>query len=181
MRHGQAEDQFAAHLHDFHRALTPAGLGDAHRMGLALGPGRKPQPRRAVYGEPGEARGGSTPEIILTSEARRAVTTAEQVAGALGVAVKVRPNPRLYDATPETYLAEVQRLPEELSVALVVGHNPGISSLAQRLRSEGELTGSFPPAAAACFEFAIPSWKDIRFRLGNCRWFIKPGELDPAV
>ena len=160
MRHGQAQGYLAPHLNDLHRSLTTQGLDDTHRMGLAL------------------ARAGVIPELILASEAKRATATADQVASALGLVDKVAPNPRLYGASAPIYLEEVQQLPGEISVALVVGHNPGISRFAHALRSTGSPTGSFPPGAVACYEFAVQSWDEVHFHQGNCRWFTQPGEVD---
>lgn len=160
MRHGKAQGYLAAHLNDFQRSLTTQGLDDTHRMGLAL------------------SRAGVIPELILVSEAKRATTTAEQVASALGLVDKVVPNPRLYGASAQIYLEEVQQLPGEISIALVVGHNPGITRFAHALRSTGSPTRVFPPGAVACHEFAVQSWDEVHFHQGNCRWFIKPSEVD---
>ncbi len=159
MRHGKAEGYLAAHLSDFNRSLTTQGLDDTHRMGLAI------------------SRAGVIPELILVSEAKRATTTAEQVAAALGLVDILSPNPRLYGASAPIYLEEVQQLPGEISIALVVGHNPGISRLAHALDATGNPTGGFPPGAVACYEFAVQSWDEVHFHQGNCRWFTQPSEV----
>ncbi|RMG54545.1 MAG: histidine phosphatase family protein [Gammaproteobacteria bacterium] len=97
---------------DFDRPLNARGERDAPRMGAFL--------RDALL----------KPDYIVTSPARRALQTAELLRSAWGKdSPKLLEEPRIYEASTanlqgvlESHLADCDRL-------MLVGHNPGISSL----------------------------------------------------
>ncbi len=155
MRHCQASTGFSARLSDEQLALTLQGSDDARRMGRAL------------------LRMGTIPQVITCSAAQRAVLTATIMAQVLGLD-PVTAIADFYAAGPERYLEEVQLLPGKVEMALMVGHNPTISRLAQLLRREGVAGGQFIPGGLACLEFTARSWGDIRYHNGNCKWYLTP-------
>ncbi len=155
MRHCEASTDISPRLSDKQLALTLQGSDDARRTGRAL------------------LRMGTVPQVITCSAAQRAVSTATIMAQVLGLD-PVTASAALYSAGPERYLEEVQLLPVKLEVALVVGHNPAISRLAQLLRREGVSSGQFIPGGLACLEFADENWRDIRYHSGNYHWYLTP-------
>ncbi len=155
MRHCEASTGVSTRLSDNQLALTLQGSDDARRMARAL------------------PRMGTVPQIITCSAAKRAALTATIMAQILGHN-PVTAIAALYAAGPERYLEEVQLLPGKVEVALMVGHNPAISRLAQLLRREGVAGGQFIPGGLACLEFTAQSWGDIRYHNGNCKWYLTP-------
>jgi phosphohistidine phosphatase len=136
MRHGHAEDK----SDDFVRPLSPAGCAAVRRAGAAL------------------ARAGWTPEFVVTSSAPRARHTAELVAETCGYSGPIEDDNSLYLATEAQYLAALQRLPEGLRSVLLVGHNPGLTALAQQLcRHPRDLA----PAEYVSAPFELDDWAQL--------------------
>ena len=98
------------------------------------------------------------PDLVLSSSALRARTTAEMVAEASGYQGKIELLPALYAAPPEAYIAALSDLPDTLQSVMVVGHNPGLEELLQ------DLTGKYEPlptAALAYVRLPIHSWAEL--------------------
>lgn len=129
-------------LPDHDRPLNDRGRRDAPEMGRRL------------------RERGTMPDAILSSTAVRARSTAEALAEALGVdGSGLRLDERLYGSSPETILDVVGELEDELTTAIVVAHDPGLSDLAYRLSGEIE---HMPTCAVAEFRFAAWSWAELR-------------------
>ncbi|GAA1993959.1 hypothetical protein GCM10009777_32010 [Microbacterium pumilum] len=95
---------------------------------------------------------GFRPDVILSSTALRARTTAEAFAAELGVAVTL--DPELYGASASTLLA-IAAGSGALSVVLVA-HDPGMSVLAGRL--SGGRIEHMPTCAVATFQWDTRDW-----------------------
>ncbi|MGR0218293.1 SixA phosphatase family protein [Agromyces sp. ZXT2-6] len=128
-------------LADHDRPLNARGRRDAPEMGRRL------------------RERGMVPDAIVSSTAVRARTTAEAIASALGVdAATLRLDERLYGSSPETILDVVAELDDDLSTAMVVAHDPGLSDLASRLSDEIE---HMPTCAVAEFRFRAWTWAEL--------------------
>lgn len=130
-----------ARLADHDRPLNERGLRDAPYMGQLL------------------RREGLIPDLIITSTAERALRTAEMVALACGYDRDLQINRHFYLAGPETYLATLRHLAPEVQSVMVVGHNPGLEELLERLTGRSE---AMPTAALAHLSFPIEHWADLR-------------------
>ncbi|WP_082600436.1 histidine phosphatase family protein [Agromyces sp. Root81] len=129
-------------LPDHDRPLNERGRQDAPRMG-----------RRLV-------ERGIDPDLIISSTAERARSTAALVAAELGTpARRVVTDERLYAASVETMLRVIRSLDDRLSSAMLVGHNPEMTELATRFSRTAE---AMPTAAIAVFTFDAASWADVR-------------------
>jgi phosphohistidine phosphatase len=127
---------------DLDRALAGRGKRDAPRMGSRL---RK----RHV-----------SPELILSSHARRALATAELLANELGYdPADVAIDENLYLASPDAILRVVARLDDELGSVLLVGHNPGLTELVNRLVPDLALD-NLPTSGVVAVDFDVTSWRD---------------------
>ncbi len=157
MRHCQTGDGTDRQA-DKHRSLTSRGMDDARQMGATL------------------QREGLVPQLIVHSSANRATQTARLVANELGIESALLASPQLYTAEAEGYLEEIRLLPDDVDMALLVGHNPAVSRLADRLHGGGLALAHFPPGALAGYEFPGESWISIRPSEGNCRWRQAPGD-----
>jgi phosphohistidine phosphatase len=127
-------------LDDLDRPLSERGERDAPRMGERL--------RRLAQ----------SPALIVTSHAARAKRTADLVAAALGLPRDgVRIERALYLATPSDVLAVLGRQPAAARSLLIVGHNPGISELANLLARDFTID-DMPTAAVVALDFATHEW-----------------------
>jgi phosphohistidine phosphatase len=98
-------------------------------------------------------------DVMLTSPAVRALTTAEHLAKALGIKRKeIVVVERLYAAPAKDLLDVIEGLDDKRRRVMLVAHNPGLTELAQHFA--GEIT-DMPTCAIAEFRFAVPSWSDL--------------------
>ena len=139
LRHAKS-DWDNSELADYDRPLNGRGRRDAPRMGQLL------------------AQHDLMPDLIVTSAARRAATTAELVALAAEYAGDIHYTEELYLADPETFLDVARDTPDGVVRLMLVGHNPGIEELVSELAGHDE---SMPTAALACFQLAVDRWSDL--------------------
>ncbi len=104
------------------------------------------------------------PDIILSSSANRARSTAQTVAQHLNTqSVDIEIVDDLYLAPAGIYLECLERLADQFNRPMLVGHNPGIESLVHLW--SGQWHG-MPTSAVACFSARIDSWSELT---GNLR------------
>jgi len=97
--------------------------------------------------------------LIVASHATRAQRTAELVARALGVGPKrLATDKALYLASPAAILGVVAGLDDAQSCVLLVGHNPGLTELVNRLLPSLALD-NLPTSGVVAIDFATTSWK----------------------
>src|SRR5574338_419330 len=102
---------------------------------------------------------GVKPDLILSSPAVRALTTAEVIAERLGFKRKdIVVDDRLYARPADDLLDVIQELGDKHERVMLVGHNPELTELAHRLSSE---ITHLPTCAIAEFSFDAKSWQEI--------------------
>ena len=102
---------------------------------------------------------GVKPDLLASSPALRALTTAQLVADEIGYRREdIVVDERLYASSPDDLLAVICALDEKLDCVMLVGHNPEFSDLAQQLSSE---TVDMPTGAVAEYNFDTKVWSDI--------------------
>lgn len=127
-------------LADHDRPLSARGERDAPKMGARL------CARKA------------RPALILSSPAKRAWATARHVAQALACPSGcLQTESGLYLASPGEILTIVGRQPDSCSDLLVVGHNPGLTDLANQLLPDLRLD-NLPTAGVVAMQCAAPMW-----------------------
>lgn len=129
-----------ANLTDHERPLNKRGKADAPRMGKLL------------------ADEGLMPDLIITSSAERALTTAEQAALASGYEAEIIVTRHLYHADPEEYFEVLHEKGGSHERVMVVGHNPGIEALVEELTGNYEVMST---AALAQVQLPIASWAEL--------------------
>jgi phosphohistidine phosphatase len=127
-------------LSDHARPLNARGEADAPAMGSLV--------RRQEL----------VPDLILSSSARRARSTAEAVAQAAGYDAAIEITDSFYHGGVDAYLEALGRLPDELDRVMVVGHNPTLEELVEQLTGRGE---AMPTAALAQVELPINRWGEL--------------------
>jgi len=125
-------------LSDHERPLNGRGRSDAPAMA-----------RRLV-------EEGITLGRIVSSTAVRAHSTADEHASVHGIPVVEEP--ALYAASARTILEVASAIPDDVEVAMLVGHNPGMHD------AVAELTGAFvefPTCAVAECAVDVGSWSEL--------------------
>lgn len=128
------------YLADHERPLNDRGKQDAPRMGRLL------QAEELV------------PDLIISSSAERALTTAEFVALNCEYENEIIVTRRFYHADPEDYLEVLAGVDDQYRRVMVVGHNPGMELLVEDLTGESVRMAT---AALAHLQFDIERWRDV--------------------
>lgn len=116
-----------------------------------------------------------TPELIITSSAKRAATTAELTAMACDYEDDILYEDAFYHADPDTYIERLQDAPDSANLVMIVGHNPGMEMLVTELTGEHE---PFTTANIAHIELPIAQWRELNEATeGKLRNLWRPKEL----
>lgn len=151
MRHAKS-DWSADHATDHDRPLNERGVRSARVMGRVL------------------SEQGHVPELVLTSSALRARTTAQLAAEAGEWACDVVTDSRLYGSSAEDVIQVVAgvRDPGRL---LLVGHQPTWSILVSRLTGENV---DMKTATVAVLGFDLAAWSDLPGATGEIERVYQP-------
>ena len=159
VRHGKSSWDHAG-LSDFDRPLSSRGLRDAPKMARRL---------RHL---------GAKPDVIISSPARRALATAEIFAEELGLDIdRLHREPRIYEASTGTLLDIVQELHDSWDCVLLVGHNPGFTTLTRALVGAGP--DNIPTGAYAIISLDADEWLSVSEGGGQDLVFDFPKNPDP--
>ena len=143
-------------LPDFDRPLNKRGLKAAPLIGKFM------------------RKRGIRPDLVLSSPAKRAAQTTTLVMERGQLEATLRYDERLYGASAADLLAVVSQIEESATEVLLVGHNPGIQDLLERLT--GELH-RVPTAALARVGLRSGTWGALREGTGRLEWIVRPKEL----
>ncbi len=158
VRHAKSSWKFPE-LADFDRPLNQRGQRDAPQMGDRL--------RQQEI----------TPDLILCSPAQRTRQTVQAIAQALAYdASHIRYEPTLYHATHLASLALLPSVSDQVRTLMMVGHNPGLTDLANCLTSHH--IDNVVTAGVVAIRFAVPSWSKIqRNQQGEFLWYDYPKRI----
>ena len=125
------------------------------------------------------------PDMALVSHAKRTRETLELVLAELelGVRIPIHVEPRLYNADPLMLAGLLRDTPERIRTLLLVGHNPGISELAQDLVGSGDryarkrMEEGFPTSALAVLDFSDDDWSSVASGRGRLDRFVQQDDL----
>ena len=99
------------------------------------------------------------PDLIVSSPARRALSTAEIIAKELNYrAEDIVVDERMYATEADMLLGVIGEFSDKLKCVMLFGHNPEISELAHRLSTDIAL---LPTCSVAQFTFESTSWATI--------------------
>lgn len=136
-------------LRDHDRPLNSRGLNDAPKMANLL------------------VNSGVTPDLLVSSPAKRALTTAMFFADAFKIdAGDIRRDPNIYEAIPMEILRIISDLPETATTVLLFGHNPTFTEVAN-LFSEENILENVPTCGVVKITSSADSWKS--FYEGNAK------------
>lgn len=140
---------------DFERPLNKRGQRDAPFMAKLL------------------QQTGITPDLIVSSPANRAFTTASFFAEAYNIAVDdIQKEPQIYDAFPSDILDIIRKLPDETKTVLLFGHNPTLTSVSNMFADK--LIPNMPTCSIARVESKIDDWTDFSVKNSELTQFHYP-------
>lgn len=139
LRHAKSSWESAG-LADHDRPLNNRGKRDAPRMGKVL------------------LEEGIVPEIIISSSAIRARSTAKKVAKSSHYKGEVIIESSLYRGGPIEYLNVLRHQPDQARTVLMIGHNPDIEQLLEMLTRKEVI---MPTCGLAAVNLPMDQWKKL--------------------
>jgi phosphohistidine phosphatase len=156
VRHAKA-DSSGSTPKDFYRPLTSQGMMDAARMARNL------------------TETGVKIDAIIASPAERTTRTAEIFADQLKFdSEKVIYHEELYDGRLQEYLVVINEIEDKNTEAILVGHNPNISYIAEYL--SGEDVGDVPTSGIVSIQFDVKNWTEIVKKSGKLLAYVSPNQ-----
>lgn len=142
-------------LTDFERPLNKRGNRDLPALGQRI------------------AQFDLYPDLILSSGAVRAMTTAESVANALDIPPEeICEIPELYESCYETLLNVLQNQSDRYKHIMLFGHNPGLEMLGYFLTHES--LAKFPTSAVMHIHLSVTRWSELAESCGTLTLFDYP-------
>ena len=145
LRHGKSD--WDAGTDDFHRPLKDRGKRGAQRIGVWL------------------AQHQLLPDLVISSPAERALTTAQKLCKAMGVGDQdIQRDEHIYGATAEDLLEVIAGCPEHVQRLMLVGHNPGLEDLLILLTGAAVVIpddGKLLPTATLARLTLTGAWKEV--------------------
>lgn len=140
---------------DFERPLNKRGERDAPMMGERL------------------AKRGENIDLVVSSPANRAITTARVIAKYINYPVeKIVEEPRIYEARVSELLKIVNHLDNKYNSVMLFGHNPGFTDFSDYLTGAGIL--NIPTCGICKITFNIDDWAEVSAHAGNMNYFDFP-------
>jgi len=159
LRHAKSSWDYPE-LSDFERPLNKRGKHDAPLMAGVM------------------IKHKVIPDIILSSPATRAAMTAKAVTEILRVPDDgLMFNNEIYEASPSRLLDIIRLIDDSLHKVLLVGHNPGLTGLANILTDHH--VDNIPTAGLFGLSINIPKWKNINEKAGKFLFFETPKNNRP--
>jgi phosphohistidine phosphatase len=142
-------------LPDFERPLNDRGLRDAPQMAKRL-------KEKEI-----------TPDIIITSPAKRARTTCKIFVDVLQHPTEtIKEIKDVYHADEDTLLNIIQSLPDKYEVIFLFGHNPGLTDFVNKMVDEW--IQNIPTCGVVGISFRASLWKDVHWKNGELKFFDFP-------
>lgn len=157
VRHARAVQY--GYENDFNRSLTTRGIRDAERVSKFL------------------REKGFRPQLMVTSQAARALQTAQIFAGVLSYEPdKIVEERELYFGFSTGELIEyIQEIPDKHEVVFFFGHNPSFTYYATNLCSE--FSGEMATSSAVVIDFPVESWASAEAHRGSFVMQVNPKDL----
>lgn len=145
-------------LRDFDRPLNDRGLRDAPRMAKLL------------------AGMGMRPDLMVSSPAKRAYTTATYFAKAFGIPEEdIVTNADIYEAFPSEILRIISELPDSADTVFLFGHNPTFTDVANRFSSR--FIDNLPTCGVIQIESTASRWAEVYEENARVKAHYFPKEL----
>ena len=144
---------------DFDRPLNKRGERDAPNMGKRL------KEKDFAF------------DLFLSSPAKRALTTCKRIAEAVNYPKeRIKTDRSLYHADEDEILQVVQSIADSANVAVIFGHNPGLTDFVNRLMNEHIM--NVPTCGMVSCQLQVTSWKETNWGAGKLDFFDFPKKKD---
>lgn len=142
-------------LEDIDRPLNKRGKKDAPTMGLRL------------------KKMKILPDILISSPAKRALSTAKKIAEKINYPKKnILQENLLYHGTNQDLIKIVKNLPDNAESVMLFGHNPGFTDFANRLCKIN--ISNIPTTGIVAIDFQINKWSKADYGMGELVFFDYP-------
>ncbi len=143
-------------LTDFDRPLNKRGIRDAPNMGKQL------------------HSSNCIPDLMISSPANRAKTTASTIANELNYPIEnIQLEQDLYHASTEDILTIIRSVAKDCRTLFVFGHNPGFTELANLFNKESYIP-NVPTCGIVTIESSATTWTDVDSKNSKVVSFIYP-------
>ena len=115
------------------------------------------------------------PDLILTSLALRAQTTADELAKKIDYNGRIHYMAELYNSRPETVMNVLTLQDDSYTTIFVIGHNPELTEFSNFLIEEN--FAKLPTLGVLAINLDIESWSDINENCGEIDFFIQPKQF----
>ena len=151
-----AKSDWPAGVPDIDRPLKGRGIKDARRQGELL------------------KSHGFLPDIIVSSPANRAHSTAKIVAETLGFPqAEIQVDESVYYQGTGNLISLIQDLPANCETAMFFGHNPTMENAVAYLLQTNRYY-EMPTAGMVCFETYVSNWSGFDPSNASLRWVLVP-------
>jgi phosphohistidine phosphatase len=158
VRHGKS-DWANHHISDFERPLNARGLRNAPEMASRI------------------LNRNQVPELIVSSSALRALTTARHFAQVWDKPVEqIKQERAIYEANVKTLLQIVNQLDNKYQRVAMFGHNPGFTDFANYL-ADADIH-NIPTCGTVLIEFPVDDWAQVSHHTGSLLKFDYPKSLN---
>ena len=154
VRHAKSSWKYPR-LDDFERPLNKRGRSNAPFMGSIL------------------KKLKVAPDIIISSPANRAATTARIIADAIDYPLeKIRYDETIYGSSEYDLLQVIQQLDDAINQAMLVSHNPALTDLSNSIGDTA--ISNIPTCGICCVNLNISSWAKSGEQRGKLKFFEFP-------
>lgn len=150
-----AKSDWPLDVDDINRPLKPRGVNDATKLGKLL------------------KAHDFMPDLIVSSPARRALTTAQLIANELGYETDIEIETSVYFGGLADLIAVIERLPQTADTVMIFGHNPTMEQ-AVRYFQKSQQVFEMPTSGMACFENYTIDWGQFISSSCRLRWLQVP-------
>ena len=113
------------------------------------------------------------PDLVISSPANRAAMTARMMAASIDYPLEaIEYDEALYEISTRNLIRVVQRIDDGVNHAMVVGHNPSITGMANYIADRS--IDNVPTCGVYCVALDLSSWTDITERCGDLILFDFP-------
>ena len=116
---------------------------------------------------------GIIPDLLISSPAKRAHTTAKSIAEEIGYPKKkIVIDDRLYHGSSNSMISIIQSQGKKINSVMLFGHNPGFTDFANMLC--GINIYNIPTAGIVAIDFNIDKWSEVNYNSGELVFFDYP-------
>ena len=146
-------------MEDFDRPLNDRGKKNAPFMGKIL------------------KKENILPDLIISSPAKRAITTARKMAEEIGYPKdKIQIESRIYESSVKDLLQIINSIHNDYKRVFLFGHNPTLTDFLNYLTDAG--IGNIPTCGVAQIEFPFNLWNEISRETGVLKRFEYPKKFE---